>query len=96
MVNVNGIVLVSFADGFTLSFADVVGVVTFRMIVFRPFKGEIIVGKITSGTENGIKSMTCYLVGFVHGSVLTRNVVGVEFYNDILVPPDLLLDGAKL
>ncbi|KAJ6145258.1 hypothetical protein N7470_009153 [Penicillium chermesinum] len=29
--------------------------VTFRMIVFRPFKGEIMLGKIASGTENGIK-----------------------------------------
>lgn len=26
------------------------------MIVFRPFKGEIMLGKIASGTELGIKS----------------------------------------
>lgn len=65
------------------------------MIVFRPFKGEIIVGKITSGTENGIKSMS-FPLGHNYGRVLMRGVVGVEFYNDILVPPDLLLDGAKL
>lgn len=32
------------------------GPVKFRLIVFRPFKGEVILGKITSGTENGIKS----------------------------------------
>ncbi|KAK2758609.1 DNA-directed RNA polymerase III subunit rpc25 [Arachnomyces sp. PD_36] len=50
--------------------------VKFRMIVFRPFKGEIIIGKITSGTEHGIK-------------------IGVEFYNDILVPGDLLFEGAR-
>lgn len=31
-------------------------VVKFRMIVFRPFKGEVIIGKITNGTEQGIKS----------------------------------------
>lgn len=30
--------------------------VKFRMIVFRPFKGEIMLGKIASGTELGIKS----------------------------------------
>lgn len=30
--------------------------VKFRMIVFRPFKGEIMLGKIASGTEHGIKS----------------------------------------
>ncbi|WEW58478.1 DNA-directed RNA polymerase III complex subunit Rpc25 [Emydomyces testavorans] len=38
--------------------------------------GEIILGKITNGTEQGIK-------------------IGLEFYNDILIPPSLLLDGAK-
>ncbi|KAA8642226.1 hypothetical protein EYZ11_009007 [Aspergillus tanneri] len=50
--------------------------VKFRLIVFRPFKGEIMLGKISSGTEFGIK-------------------IGVEFFNDILVPPNLLLDGAR-
>lgn len=30
--------------------------VKFRMIVFRPFKGEIMLGKIASATENEIKS----------------------------------------
>ncbi|KAL2004964.1 hypothetical protein VTN00DRAFT_2814 [Thermoascus crustaceus] len=50
--------------------------VKFRMIVFRPFKGEILLGKITSNTENGIK-------------------ISVEFFSDILVPPDLLLEGAR-
>ncbi|EFR02068.1 DNA-directed RNA polymerase III polypeptide [Nannizzia gypsea CBS 118893] len=50
--------------------------VKFRMIVFRPFKGEVIIGKITNGTEQGIK-------------------IGIEFFNDIIVPPDMLLDGAR-
>lgn len=27
------------------------------MLVFRPFKGEIMLGKIASGTENGIKGV---------------------------------------
>lgn len=31
--------------------------VKFRMIVFRPFKGEIMLGKISSSTDKGIKSM---------------------------------------
>ncbi|KAI5310249.1 DNA-directed RNA polymerase III subunit rpc25 [Ascosphaera atra] len=48
----------------------------FRMIVFRPFRGEIVLGKITSGSEKGIK-------------------ISLEFFNDILVPPSLLLDGAR-
>jgi len=50
--------------------------VKFRLIVFRPFKGEILLGKIASATENGIK-------------------IGLEFFNDILVPPDFLLQGAR-
>lgn len=28
---------------------------TFRMIVFRPFKGEILTGRIASSTQHGIK-----------------------------------------
>ncbi|KAK2740411.1 DNA-directed RNA polymerase III subunit rpc25 [Myotisia sp. PD_48] len=50
--------------------------VKFRLIVFRPFKGEILLGKITSGTEHGIR-------------------IGMEFFNDILVPPDQLFEGAE-
>ncbi|KAJ5180429.1 DNA-directed rna polymerase III 25 kd polypeptide, partial [Penicillium capsulatum] len=50
--------------------------VKFRMIVFRPFKGEIMLGKVASGTEHGIK-------------------IAVEFFNDILIPPDLLRDGSR-
>ncbi len=33
------------------------GVVEFRLIVFRPFKGEIITGRISSCTEQGIRGM---------------------------------------
>ena len=31
-------------------------IVEFRLVVFRPFKGEVLVGKISSSTEHGIKS----------------------------------------
>lgn len=31
--------------------------VKFRLIVFRPFKGEIILGKITGVSEHGLKSL---------------------------------------
>ncbi|OXV07142.1 hypothetical protein Egran_05093 [Elaphomyces granulatus] len=50
--------------------------VQFRLIVFRPFKGEILLGRIASATENGIK-------------------IGLEFFNDILVPPDFLPQGSR-
>lgn len=77
-------------------------IVKFRMIVFRPFKGEIILGKITGGTEKGIKSMCNleslsslqpYLCDCASTNPFT---VSLEFFNDILVPPNLLLDGARL
>lgn len=38
--------------------ADTVGVVTFRMIVFRPFKGEIMTGRISSSSIHGINVRT--------------------------------------
>jgi len=31
--------------------------IEFRLIVFRPFKGEIILGQIASASESGMKSM---------------------------------------
>ena len=36
--------------------------VEFRLIVFRPFKGEIIVGRISGATENGMKSRSSVLL----------------------------------
>jgi DNA-directed RNA polymerase III subunit RPC8 len=67
--------------------------VKFRLIVFRPFKGEIMLGKISSATEHGIKSMSLPVATTVTPLTIP---VGVEFFNDILVPPNLLLDGARL
>ena len=37
--------------------ANDIAIVEFRMIVFRPFKGETILGKISSATPEGIHSM---------------------------------------
>ena len=37
------------------SFTDV-NIVEFRLIVFRPFKGEIILGRISNASEMGMKS----------------------------------------
>ncbi|KAI9702053.1 MAG: DNA-directed RNA polymerase III subunit rpc25 [Candelina mexicana] len=48
--------------------------VEFRLIVFRPFKGEVIVGRIIGADPHGIR-------------------IGLEFFNDILVPPHLLFEG---
>ncbi|KAI9722599.1 MAG: hypothetical protein M1812_001530 [Candelaria pacifica] len=48
--------------------------VEFRLIVFRPFKGEVIVGKIVGADLHGIR-------------------IGLDFFNDIIVPPHLLFEG---
>jgi DNA-directed RNA polymerase III subunit RPC8 len=69
--------------------------VKFRLIVFRPFKGEILLGKISSATQQGIKSMQLSQARG-HYTHANKKAVGVEFFNDILIPPDLLLDGARL
>lgn len=37
--------------------------VEFRVIVFRPFKGEIILGRISSASEFGMKSTYCLSQG---------------------------------
>ena len=41
--------------------------VNFRLIVFRPFKGEIIVGQIASASDLGIKSMALPLFANLNG-----------------------------
>lgn len=69
-------------------------VVKFRMIVFRPFKGEIMLGKISSGTEYGIKSkyrMLLLLFQFTNYST-----VGLEFFNDVLIPKEMLMENSTL
>lgn len=63
------------------------------MIVFRPFRGEIVLGKVSGGTEKGIKSthhpaFLQYYISWI--------AVGVEFFNDILVPPNLLFSNTQL
>lgn len=49
--------------------------VEFRIIVFRPFKGEIILGRISSASEYGLK-------------------IGLDFFDDICVPPHLMFPGS--
>jgi DNA-directed RNA polymerase III subunit RPC8 len=63
------------------------------MIVFRPFKGEIMLGKIASGTEHGIKSMFQHLY---HEYTTKISLVGLEFFNDILIPPQMLMEKSRL
>lgn len=45
----------SFHSSYVADFAS--NTVEFRLVVFRPFKGEIIEGKISGSDQEGIKSM---------------------------------------
>jgi DNA-directed RNA polymerase III subunit RPC8 len=68
--------------------------VKFRMIVFRPFKGEIMLGKISSGTEHGIKSTSQIPLQCIARA--NNGTVGLEFFNDILIPPPMLMENSRL
>jgi DNA-directed RNA polymerase III subunit RPC8 len=61
------------------------------MIVFRPFKNEIVTGRITKCTAEGIRGeyLSCQC-----GTQLKRVVpVSVRFFDDIFVPSTMLFDG---
>jgi hypothetical protein len=61
--------------------------VVFRMVVFRPFSGEVILGKVKSSDEDGIRRM--FSCGF-YSSLLTYPhnllLVSVGFFDDIYIP----------
>lgn len=50
--------------------------VKFRMIVFKPFVGELLVGSVKSMDPNGI-------------------VVTLNFFDQVLVPPELMNSGCE-
>ncbi len=71
--------------------------VEFRLIVFRPFKHEVITGRISSATEAGIRSMTLYssldtLLAYIKLTPLVRT----PFFDEIHVPVDKLPQGSEL
>lgn len=96
--------------------------VDFRLIVFRPFKGEIILGQISSASEEGIRgNLIWFFFRFLlpqsissqnHTTLsrlfLTRSlqlkltdgshhpIVRLDFFDEILVPPHLLLPNSHL
>lgn len=67
--------LISASEGLIGHGTGIVNVnVDFRLIVFRPFKGEIIRATITQSTTSGI-------------------ALSVDFYEDLVVPPETLFDN---
>ena len=67
------------------------------MVVFRPFRGEILVGKIRSCSPDGVHGIffaTWSLLA--QGSFSIPVIASVGFFNDILIPPALLPQGSVL
>lgn len=62
--------------------------------MFRPFKGEIIVGRISSASEWGMKSVVKSPLSWNTG--LNSPTVRLDFFDDILVPPSLMFPGSIL
>ena len=59
IVHVNGMHLNVFHNSCTVGLTEHPHFkVEFGMVVFRPFKGEILLGKISSASQHGIKSTT--------------------------------------
>ncbi len=72
-------------------------IVEFRLIVFRPFKGEIVEGQITSSSIEGIQSESPIILLPLHPSNFTcLTAVSLGFFDDIFIPgPVNLFDNTK-
>lgn len=68
-------------------FAESNGLVQLRLVVFRPFKGEIILGKIRSCSKLGVHGIFVFLI---------LNSVTIGFFSDLLIPPSFLPENSKL
>lgn len=69
--------------------------VVFRLIVFRPFRSEIVCGKIASANENGMKSLFPRIYPSDRFS-LSRCLVRLDFFDDIWVPKENLFENSGL
>lgn len=67
--------------------------VDFRMIVFRPFKGEIINATVKLCTPDGIQCESSRpFCGFARSPL----AVTTEFFQDIYVPKTMLFEDCEL
>ena len=68
--------------------------VDFRLIVFRPFKGEIILGQISSSSEYGMRSMMPIFLNHLKPRLMSA--VRLDFFDDIYVLPHLMFIPSHL
>ncbi|KAL6054120.1 DNA-directed RNA polymerase III subunit RPC8 [Balamuthia mandrillaris] len=65
--------------------------VTFRMVVFRPFRGEVIVGKLRHSTPDGITGLFVLFFFLLQQSVyFCFLAVSLGFFEDVFIPKEEL------
>lgn len=67
----------------------------FRLIVFRPYIGEAILGKVKSQSQEGIvgASLSFPVLRALERALMhCASAVTVGFFDDIVIPPSLLPD----
>lgn len=80
--------------------------VVFRMVVFRPFSSEVILAKVKSSDEDGIRraSSLSQLISLTYFEINTLNViistilptVSVGFFDDMYIPTTYLPQPSAL
>jgi len=68
-------------------------VVVFRLVVFRPFISEVVVAKVKSSDEDGIR---CTFSSLDPKHLLTRRPVTMGFFDDIYIPAAYLPQPSAL
>ena len=84
----------SYFDDLVASFL----VVTFRMVVFRPFVSEVMLAKVKSSDEDGIRRMPCLAPRCVLSfpSSCLHPAVSVGFFDDMYIPSTYLPEPSAL
>jgi DNA-directed RNA polymerase III subunit RPC8 len=71
--------------------------VVFRLVVFRPFKGEIIQGSIIDANPEGLRSTATTNLTSKDSTLADQHFpVGLDFFSDIWIPASNLFDGSAL
>jgi len=71
--------------------------VEFRLVVFRPFRGEVMNARIRSSSAAGIYRLCSHSFPIVDrvDFFLTLEPVKVDFFDDIFIPYDMLPEGCE-
>ena len=63
--------------------------VEFRLVVFKPFVSEVLIGKVESSTEEGIRGANI-LESLLQVVIMPYSPVSMTFFDDIWIPADNL------